>query len=273
MAVFMTVGTGCASTPSYRISPDLPQGYRAIRTMGLLPPRVSLYEEQYRFGLNNIVPREDWSRAAVETLQKSFLDEASAIRMPLTVIKNDDSDVGDVLDLFGAVDLSIQKHAYESESGAFPPREPFPEKLRSFDYSLGPLQGMMERHQVEAIWIVIGVNLLPTAGAQWGDAGQTLIAILAAMGGAPVGTLTLKKIELRAALVDKSGKILFYTRLDESNVPQVKQTPGGYNVLQGGYSTDQGPEQGQIEKDIREPRFARRYIRELLSEYQTEAAR
>lgn len=270
LAVLMAAAAGCASAPSYRTHPDLPQRTSTIRTVGLLPPMITMYEEQYKFGLNKVVLHDEWSPDAANAVRRAFIDETAAIRMPLTVIDGEDREANDLLDLFSVVDASIQRHSYEQESGALPPREPFPEKLRSFEYSLGPAGEMMERHQVDAVWIVTGFNLLPTTGARVADTVAVFIGILSAMGGGP-GPLILKKTELRAALVDKNGAIVFYTKLDESNVPQAERKPGHYDAVQGERTIDQAAEE-PVKKDMRDPRFARRYIRALLSEYQ-EAAR
>ncbi len=79
-------------------------------------------------------------------------------------------------------------------------------------------------------------------------------------------TSTLKKIELRAALVDRSGDVLFYTILDESNVRQ-SEPPRQSEVLKG--SPDPAPKGSP---DIRDPKHAKRYIRALLTEYRREVA-
>ncbi len=266
LAVFLTAAAGCASAPLYRTHPELPQRKSTIKTAGLLPPMITMYEEQYKFGLNKLIPHDDWSPGAAEAVRKAFLDETAAIRMPLKFIDGEDRELNDMADLFSAVDFSIQRHVYDTNL-----KEMFPEKALSFDYSLGPAWEMMDRHQVDAVWIVTGFNLLPTTGAQVGDAVQHFVAILSALGGGPGVAFTLKKIELRAALVDKSGEIVFYTKLDESNVPRAGRNADSLTVLHGEY-TDQGAEEGSLKKDIRDPRVARQYIRALLSEYRKAVA-
>lgn len=262
LAATLMIAAGCASVPAYRTHPDLAQRKSAIKTVGLLPPLLKMYEEQYRFGLNNIVPHDDWSREAAEAIQKAFLGETAVMRMPLTVIKEDEGEVGDILNLFSVVDFSIQRHVYDTFA-----KEPFPEKARSFDYFLGPARETMERYHVDAVWIVTGFNLVPTTGAQVGDAVATFLGILGAMGGGP-GPLLLKKFELRAALVDKNGDILFYIKLDDSNVQQSERQAGQFDVLKGG--PDLAPAGPRA--DIRDPRYVKRYIRALLAEYRTVAA-
>lgn len=230
LVMLLTTAAGCASAQSYRTPLELPQRKAAIRNVGLLPPMIKVFEEQVRF---NLVLHDDWSREATESLRKAFVDEMAADRLPLTVISGESHEVNDMADLFKAVDFSIGRHAYDNAW-----KETFPEKVRSFDYSLGPAREMMEQHQVDAVWIVTGYNLLPTLGAQWTDAFNILLAI----NPYSTGPLVLTKVEFRAALVNKSGTILFY----------YKEWP--------------------FPGDLRDPNFARPLVRELLSEYRNAVA-
>lgn len=266
LTVFIMAAVGCASAPIYRAHPELPQRAGTIKTVGLLPPMVSMYEEQYKFGLNKMVPRDDWFREATEAVKKAFIDEMAAIRMPAKVIKGEDPDLNDMLDIYSAVDVSIARHVYGDW------KEMFPEKARSFDYSLGPARELMERHQVDAVWIVTGFNLLPTMGAQWGDATGTFLEIMSALGGHGLPSVKLKKFEFRAALVDKSGEIVFYAKLDESDVPQERQNAGQFDAAQGERTTGQAAAEEPVKEDMRDPRFAGRYVRALLSEYRKAVA-
>ncbi len=253
LAVLMTAAVGCASAPLYRTHPELQQRKGAIRTVGLLPPTITMYEEQYRFKL---IPHDEWAPEAAEAVRKAFIDEMAAIRVPLVVISGEDRELNDIAGLFSAVDFSITRHVYGITGRA----DTFPEKVRYFDYSLGPVQEMMERHSVDALWFVSGFNLFPTKGTQAADTAGVLLEILSGMGGHPVPALRLRKIELRAALVDKSGTIFFYCKLGEENVPLV------------GQSTDQAAEEAPLKKDFRDARTARQYIRALLTEYRKAVA-
>ena len=267
LTVFMTAAAGCASAPLYRTHPEWPQRKSTIKTVGLLPPMISMYEEQYRFGMHKVVPHDDWSREATDAVQKVLIDEMAALGLPAKVVDEEDRDLDDMLDLYSAVDMSINRHAWEDHGSFYgevgvvhsPPQaydnlkeiEPFPGKARSFDYSLGPVREALERHQVDAVWIVTGFNLLPTTGAEVGDEAAYFFAFVGALAGANTNPSVLKKFELRAALVDKNGEIVFYAILDKWNVP-----------------TEEG-----VKEDARNPRFARRYIRALLAEYRKAVAK
>lgn len=224
LVVLITTATGCTS--SYRTHLELPQRKSAIRNVGLLPPLISMYEEQ--IGLN-LVLHDDWSRQATESLRTAFVDEMAVDRLPLILISGESHEANAMADLFKVVEFSIGRHAYDN---AF--EETFPEKVHPFDYSLGAAREMMEEHQVDAVWIVSGYNLLPTTGAQLRDVNEIFHTLVSAMTYSP---RVLTKVEFRAALVDKSGPILFYYKDWPS--------PG----------------------DVRDPSFARGLVRELLSSY------
>jgi hypothetical protein len=163
-------------------------------------------------------------------------------------------------DLFKAVEFSIGRHAYDT---AF--RETFPEKAQSFDYSLGPAREMMEEHQVDAVWMVSGYNLLPTVGAQLTDMTEILLALVTSYGGGHAPRI-LTKVEFRAALVDKNGLILFYYK-DWPSAGGVRDPPfarGSESDMRGASDATAG--------DVRDPRFARALVRELLSNYRKAVA-
>lgn len=226
LVVLITTATGCVS-PKYRLHPELLQRKNAIRTVGLLPPMVTMYK-------SGLVVNDNWSHEARESLRKAFVDEMAAVGLSLTPISGESREANDIADLSKAVDFSIGRHAYDNRF-----QETFREQVLSFDYSLGSTREMMERHQVDVVWVVTGYNLPPTPGR---DALAILLTILLNVMGPFPGPMPVTKIEFRAALVDKSGTILFYYR---------DWPPSG---------------------DLRDPRFARERVRELLSEYRMAVA-
>ena len=244
-------GTGCAS--SYRTHPEWSQRKSAIRNIGLLPPMVTMYGWQ---SYNQLVVNDEGSLEANESLSKAFVDEMAAGSLSLTTISGESREVDDIADLSKAVDLSIGRHAYANNT-----HETFREKEQPFDYSLGSAREMMERHQVDVVWVVTGyhvpLSLQPERPTR--DPLEIAVRIFAVgvMGG-PYGISAHQahqhlervggdfpvrvEVEFRAALIDKSGTILFYYR--------------------------DWPSSG----DLRDPRFARDLVRDLLSEYRKAVA-
>lgn len=248
IAAVAATAAGCAAPLSRSHSSlahsNLAQRDGEVRTLGVLPPAISMYEEQFR---NKLVPHGDWSREASEAVGKAFVEEMTAGGLRAEAVGTDDPELNEMADLFRAVDFSIARHVFGDRFN-----ETFPAKAESFDYSLGPAAGAMERSRVDAVWIVAGVNLLPTAGTQVADAVDVLMQVAGGIGRVPVGSSILTKLDLRAALVGRDGTVLFFCRLGSSDV-----------------AVDDGP----VMDDLRQPGAARRYARALIAEYRKATAR
>lgn len=263
-AAVLAAVTGCASVPKQRSHPDLLRKTGGIRTVGLLAPRIDMFEEQARFGINRTVPHDEWAPSAADAVSRAFAAEMKRVGWTLVPIGRDAAESREVAELFNAVDFSIQRHAMGKESGAMPPREPFPGKTREFDYSVGPLTGTMVRDNIDAVWIVRGFNLLPTTGAALKDGLETLAAILSAAGGGPGVAFTLKKLELRVALVDGTGRVLYYATADAGDA----QSAGAADepaAATGGPEAPAPGDDGPARSDLRDPRAAGNVVRAALS--------
>lgn len=254
---------GCAS-PLYRTHPDLSAGKSTTGRMGLLPPTIAMYEEQYRFKL---VPREEWSRQATDAVRKAFVEEMTAAGIPVAAIDGEDRELAEIAGLYAAVDFSIARHVYENAL-----HEAFPAKARAFDYSVGPAAEAMERHRVDAFWIVTGTNLLPTVGTRIADVVDVLMAIAGGLGGAPTFSSVLMKLDFRAALVDRNGTILFFCKLGPADLWQAPGSHDSADVSAAAGSAGPAEKEGFVREDLRAPGIARRYVRALISEFRKATA-
>jgi hypothetical protein len=272
MAALVMAIVGCASVPTYKAHPELTQRKGEIRTIGLLPPVISMYEEQPKFGMNTLVPHDEWSPAAVDSVMKAFAKEAAANGWTLKTITTDDPELKEMVELFGAVQFSILRHSWDVPTNAMPPREPFPEKVRTLDYSVGPLPTAMERYQIDTICIIRGFNMLPTSGARLKEGLEITLSVLAAMGGAPVPVFTLKKLGLSVTLVDKNGNVLYFGMVDDNTVGQaLPERPGETASAKGELDPKSPADQAYLENDLRNFLVARHYIKAALSGYRGEA--
>ena len=274
LVMIMVSVAGCASAPPlYKKHPELSQRNRIIKTVGLLPPVISMNEYQASLGVK-LVPKDEWSPAAAGEITKAFIGEMAATSSPLVVIGwKEEQDLDEMVELFGPVEFCIQQHAYE-KSDRFAPPEPFPEKVRFLEYSLGPAREAMARKGVDAVWIVRGFNNVPTIGAQVKEGVEFMLSIVAAIGMHPTPTTTVIRINLSLALVDKDGTILFYNTIDSNKIgpsgQEYPDQPAGTKAVPGP-GRQAGREYG--EEDLRNPRVARQYIKALLSDFRTEAVR
>jgi hypothetical protein len=272
LAVLMTIMAGCSFAPLYVTNRELQTRKNTIRTMGLLPPMIMMFELQYG---DKIIPKDEWSRAATESIRQAFVDEMAASNLSLIDIGGDDQELNDVTDLYNAVDFSIQRHVYGEWAHMYGEEkmEIFPEKLRSFDYALGPVSEAMERHQVDAVWLIKGFTLKPTTGAQVEETVGVILSILGSYGAGGGGAPISKKSELRAALVDKSGVILFYCRIDNSDIEEAGRNSDQFNIMKGEQPNRNAEETHADSQDIRNREIARHYVRKLLAEYRKAVAK
>lgn len=250
---------GCASHP-VRSCPDFAKRIESIRRVALLPSLVRVGDEQVTVAMywmpdRKVVANERADLLAAVALQSAFQEELEAAGRTFVPIPRSPA-ADDVADLFSAVDYSVMCHAFGTSQG----REGFETKARRFDYSLGDLSDLAAGGDFDAIWIVTGFNLIPTAGIHALDAVELTIAILGAIGGAPTATHELPTLQIRAALVARNGDLLFYDVIDrlDSGPPS---TTG---------STPLDDSQGNTLCDAP---YADRIVRRLLADLEREAGR
>jgi hypothetical protein len=213
------VAAGC-SAPVFFTHPDRAARLGSIRTVGLVAPRVTVYAETVGapavaipLGLSTqrLEPLDEATRAANDRIRDAMIAAAAARGRAVVAIEpgtpEEREELEDLVDLYAAVDFSIARHAFGDL------QEEFPSKQRRFEYSLGAMEGLLDRQGVEAAWLVTGFVLVPTGGARVRDVVETILAILSAAGGGPGATTVLPKFEMRAVLVDRDGTVLFAWRL------------------------------------------------------------
>jgi hypothetical protein len=224
-------------TPAYAASREAsaqaanPQSSPTARNLGLLPPAIIVFEQEAGPGAAPS-PSVEGSSVAAETVSAAFVAEMTARKVELTVIGRDEID---------AADLS-RLHAVPGRL-ARGDMQPLPEAMLSVDYPPGSVERIMERHGLDAVWIVTGIVILTREGA--GTSGPA------------IGNRLL----LRAALVDGQRTILFSDVADENAVAPDRGAPGAPVAI----------EAAQV--DLRDPNVARKGVEALLAEYRTEGER
>jgi len=204
-AAILLLSGGCVSTlewyrkyqQPYRAHPELDRRAKAVRVVGLLPPDIKIYELTAG-GVTEL--RDEWSAAGrdavVQGLSETLKERGVAIK-PLVVDKDLQRSVDDVAVLYRAVSSSIIEHTYK--------QHPFHTKLENFDYSVGPLDPLLQKYQADGIVIVYGVDQISTAGRK---ALRGVGLVLGAVTGQPV--VSQGTTVLNIALVDRSGAVLWY---------------------------------------------------------------
>lgn len=248
------LAAGCATDPPWKRSPEFASAEPAIHRVLLLPSLVDLYEEQFDY---HLVAIPEGSRAGGASLDTALAAEAGRVGVELIPADEKNPAVAELLDLFVVVDFSIQCHAFRGSVQYFPARG------KQFDYRLGDISGLLERYDADAAMLVTGTNLIPTAGASAQDTGNFFLAIVTGMGMHPVPYVYLPKLSLRAALIGRTGDVLYYARFDgPAQSVLARDQAGTANAPGPGIPAPPVP-------DLRDPGYARLMAATIFENYRT----
>jgi len=217
---------GCASVTPYRAHPEFEMRTKNIKTSGFLSPDIKIYEFTVG-GVREL--RDDWCAKGRENVQgaliQCFQEKPLEIK-PITIDKEMEEEMEDIYALYRAVSISINTHTY----GDFK----FPEKMRNFDYSIGPIDKIMQKHSTDVLIFVYGFDEISTGGRKALQAAGIVAGALTGVVVLPRSGITV----VSAAMVDPSGALLWYN---------IKGSQGGY--------------------DLRDPQSATNFMRAVLSDY------
>lgn len=225
------LAAGCASLQPpayraylapYRAHPELTARARTIKAPAVVPPNIKLYSLSAG-GVEEL--RDDWSAAGRDNVLKGI--QESLKRQPVNLKSPaPDRDTLETLEevqaLFRVVSQSILERTYSSY--------PFLTKVEHFDYSIGPIDKILQKYRADALILTYGFDQISTGGRK---ALQTVGAILPFVGGPSSGATGLS-----VALVDRSGTILWY---------KIDGDRGGH--------------------DLRDPRSASKFVTAMLSDF------
>jgi hypothetical protein len=146
-----------------------------IGAPGLILPDVKVYEVSEG---GAVELREDWSKTGRENVKNALLQGLRNRNYRVKSLRVDETRAEEMIEiqaLYRAVYKSIQLHSDGTQ--------PFPQKKKAFDYSLGPLEQILQRCESDSVIFVRGLNQVYAAG---------------------------KRTFLSIALADSAGNILWY---------------------------------------------------------------
>ncbi len=195
---------GCAPA-SYRAHPELDTLVGSIKTIGIVPADIRIYE----MSAGDVEElQDDWSDQGRENVMRASLAGLKNHNVQvksLTIHKEFENEMEDIQALYWAVSASILRYAY-SEQG-------IPEKRKNFVYSVGPMKKFLDAQGVDALLLVSGYDEISSGGRKALRALSMVTSIITGV------TKRSGMTGMSAALVDKSGSVLWYN----------------INVQEGGY--------------------------------------
>lgn len=211
---------GCA--PQFIANPQLQEKLTSIKTVAIMPPSVRVYqlsvEDKQLVDHLTAAAAQHVAKAVEEKLkgQSGFIFTAfpSLSALPDTSSSLEVAGLKDELEdtqaLFEAVGDSVMLHAYGPEDGT---PQPFREKRKNFDYSLGPdMERLAKLANADALLFVSGIDYFKTAERKSSEMMANII--MNGVGGIIAAPIVWgRRITiLNAALVDgRTGALLWYS--------------------------------------------------------------
>jgi hypothetical protein len=202
--------SGCI--PDYRIHPEFEMRSKNIKTFGLITPDIKIYKLTTG-GVRELV--DDWSDKGKENVLNVFvrLSRGRGIDVRPIKIEQDieEEEVEDIKSLYMAVSKSILLHTYNIPSIDEPfynwqEYHGFPDKIKNFVYSIGPVEKITQKYGVDALIFIYGIDEIPTEGRKALTAAGVLLTFATGVNVMPRPAITA----LSVAVVDPSGTILWY---------------------------------------------------------------
>jgi hypothetical protein len=226
LMIAMSTALGCVPK-TYRKHQQFDTNCKLINNYCLIKPDVEICEISAG-GVKEI--RDDWCAEGLENvvaaLQKT-LAQKNVNYKRITADEDFKKEVEDIRALYRAVSQSIRLHAIGGGPHAFP------DKLKSFDYSIGPINTVLDTYDCNALIVVYGTDEISTSG-------RKALMALGAVAGAFTGVTIMPRAGMTTvnfSLIDSDGNILWYT-----------------SKAQGGY-------------DLRKPESAHKLIDAVVADY------
>jgi len=216
---------GCVPA-RFRAHPQLQEKVHSIKTVAIMPPSIKFYA--LSIGGNTQLMDEPTAPAkqiVAVAIEKELGRHAGvvfkAFPSPSAILDtNSDLTAAGVKDelqdtqaLFEAVSASVILHTYKPEDA---PDQRFPEKLKNFDYSLGPeVERFAKLADADALLFVSGVDHISTGGRKAMMSGVALLCTAGFLFNPIAAAMCLASLSGRAilsvALVDATtGALLWY---------------------------------------------------------------
>ncbi len=197
LAVLVLATAGCARTLQNNQA-ELGARAKKLRNIVMLPPDTKICELSAG-GVKE--QRDDWCAAGQKNLEKAIIEDLNGKVVNVKVLKvsaDMENEVDEIKTLYGEVMESVYTHAYfwNGQNPNF-----FPDRLKSFDYSVGSLEKLLKRQKADGL-------LLVQAKDEISSTGRKVLRVFQALN--PFATAGRSGITVvKVALADRKGDILW----------------------------------------------------------------
>lgn len=188
-----------ADEETFRSPADFAHRMKNIRTIAMFRPDIKIFEISSG-GVKEL--RQDWCDEGCEKVQTAFVDEFRRFGYDIRFLEKgqeETPEAREMLFLYSDVLTSVLKHAYDGP-------ELFPAKKTNFDYSVGPIDSLLQPIGADALLLIHGVDEISSAGRK---TMQTL-GILVGLAAGVVMTPGMGRTVVIVGLVDSSGDLLWF---------------------------------------------------------------
>ena len=173
---YLLISSQPSLAQAFRAPRDHQSRLQAVRTVYLMPFEINMHEIQTD---GKKISQKNWAQAARKNLAAGITEalkrKGYRLAAPPPMNKALKNEIWSVRALYRAVNHSIKLHTYGPQI--------YPTKLENFDYSLGPIDELLNRVRADALVFVFGT----------GEMGASKF-----------------KTDLSIGLAEKSGDILWY---------------------------------------------------------------
>jgi hypothetical protein len=183
--LLVTAGCAGAHSAGARRSPGSEAQLAGIHKAALLEPRVKAFE----IAAGGVIEdKEQWTAASKINAANAVIAGFKAVGIEVQPL--DTSAGSDELEEIRALSDVVMNVAFE-----YTYVRQFPEKVQKFEYSIGPVNSLLDRSGADALVLVWGVGYVPSTG-------RNVLNVL--VGGPP------QQARLGVAIVDRAGEVLWF---------------------------------------------------------------
>jgi hypothetical protein len=210
-ASLLAAGTvHAAEEESFRTPPDFAHRMKNIKTIAMFRPDIKIFEISTG-GVKEL--RQEWCDEGCVKVQTAFVNEFQRFGYDLRILdleRDSSAEIREIMFLYDDVVTSVLRHTYDGP-------HLFPTKQTDFDYTLGPIDNLLEPAGADALLLIRGVDEISSEGRKAMQTFGVLVGLAAGVVVAPRMGQTLVIV----GLVDRSGDLLWFN---------IRGGSGGYNL-------------------------------------------